>query len=167
MQTMLIPKIVSNSFYKISILQWDDGAFKKALEKKNSLRRSILEDILAELKTESTHSSTSDRSVGQKNCGGIDSQNQSLEQKESGSVFSSRDVSGSENGSEIEYLVGWYVVMNINLLLPLHVTSYIFCLYFCFLFCLYFYFLLPSFFTSLLLCLLVSYLACIMTSFVS
>ena len=56
-QTMLIPKIVSNIFYKISILQWDDGAFKKAQEKKNSLRRSILEDILAELKTESSNSS--------------------------------------------------------------------------------------------------------------
>ena len=63
MQTMLIPKIVSNSFFKISTLQWDDGAFKKAQEKKNSLRRSILEDILSELKSESTHSSTSDRHV--------------------------------------------------------------------------------------------------------
>ena len=134
MQTMLIPKIVSNSFFKISTLQWDDGAFKKAQEKKNSLRRSILEDILSELKSESPHSSTSDRSVGQKNCGGIDSQNQSLERKESGSGSSSQDISGSENGSEIEYLVGWYVVMNINLLLPLHVTSYIFCVIFVFYF---------------------------------
>ena len=88
--------------YKISTLQWDDGAFKKAQEKKNSLRRSILEDILSELKSESTQSSTSDRSVGQKNCGGIDSQNQSLERKESGSGSSSQDISGSE----IEYLVG-------------------------------------------------------------
>ena len=156
MQTMLIPKIVSNSFFKISTLQWDDGAFKKAQEKKNSLRRSILEDILSELKSESTHSSTSDRPVGEKNCGGIDSQNQSLEQKESGSGSSSQDISGSENGSEIEYLVGWYVVININLLLPLHVTSYIFCVIFVF----YFVYIFIS-------CLLVSYLACILISFIS
>ena len=66
-----------------------------ALEKKKSLRRQILGEIVAELKSE--------------NCRTLDLKNQNFERKESGSDSGSGSSSSTQDKSrsEIDYLVSW------------------------------------------------------------
>ena len=75
--------------------KFDDKTFKMAQEKKKSLRRRILGEIVAELQSE--------------NCRTIDLENQNFERKESGSGSGSGSSSSThdKSRSEIDYLVGW------------------------------------------------------------
>ena len=73
--------------------KFDDKTFKMAQEKKKSLRRRILGEIVAELQSE--------------NCRTIDLENQNFERKESGSGSGSSSSTQDKSRSEIDYLVGW------------------------------------------------------------